>query len=173
MLFIDKIKINKMKGKSMNIDLSLLYSRSVDYLDISNNYSVPKKYFENYKEIINLDNIKVSGRLTLDSEDDLFINCQINGEMTLADSISLEPIKYPYELEIAEKIEKNYEKCENTLDIFSFLWENIVLEVPLQYTRVEDLSQFHGDGWCLISEEEKTIHDNPFSELLNNFNKEE
>ena len=36
----------------------------------------------------------------------------------------------------------------------AILWQNIVLEVPLQFTKVEDLSKFHGDGWKLISEEE-------------------
>ena len=52
------------------------------------------------------------------------------------------------------------------LDIFSFLWENIVLEVPLRFTKVKDLSKFHGDGWKLISEEERNQTSNPFNDLL-------
>ena len=70
-------------------------------------------------------------------------------------------------------IEEIYKKDENTLDILRLLWENIVLEVPLQFTRVEDLSKFHGDGWKLISEEELKHSSNPFSELLKDFDNKE
>ena len=83
-----------------------------------------------------------------------YIKCNISGEMIIADSISLEPIEYPFFIEYDDIIEENCKKSENTLDIFQFLWENIVLEVPLQFTKVEDLSKFHGDGWKLISEDD-------------------
>ena len=58
------------------------------------------------------------------------------------------------------------------LDIFQFLWENIVLEIPLQFTKVKDLSKFHGDGWKLVSEDELTTRNNPFSDLLKDFEEE-
>ena len=61
---------------------------------------------------------------------------------------------------------------ENSLDIIELLWENIVLEIPLKYTKVEDLSKFHGDGWKLVSEEEATTSHNPFNELLKNIEEE-
>lgn len=157
----------------MKIDLSLLHSRSKDSIDISGNYSLPKEYFSTYKEIIEISNINVTGNITIDSEEDDYIKALINGDMFLEDSISLDPIKYSFSIEYDDKLEQNCKNNENTLDIFSFLWENIVLEVPLQYTKVSDLSKFHGDGWKLISEEERTIQDNPFSELLKDFNKEE
>ena len=96
----------------MDIDLSLLHSKTVEKVDISNTYNIPKEYFEN----------------------------------------SL--------------------KNENTLDILGFLWENIVLEVPLQFTKVRDLSKFHGDGWKLISEDDLVKNDNPFNELLKDFKEE-
>ena len=67
---------------------------------------------------------------------------------------------------------ENWIKNKNTLDIFSFLWENIVLEVPLQFTKVEDLSKFHGDGWRLISEDSLKRENNPFSDLLKDYDKE-
>ena len=69
-------------------------------------------------------------------------------------------------------IEENCIKSKNTLDIFLFLWENIVLEVPLQFTKVEDLSKFHGDGWKLVSEEELVKNNNPFGDLLKDFKEE-
>ena len=69
-------------------------------------------------------------------------------------------------------LEENCKKNENTLDIFQFLWENIVLEIPLQFTKVKDLSKFHGDGWKLIREEELITSNNPFADLLKDFKEE-
>ena len=65
------------------------------------------------------------------------------------------------------------ENDENRLDLFEFLWENIVLEVPLKFTKVTNLSEFHGDGWKLMSEDEVSLENNPFHDLLKNFDKKE
>ena len=92
--------------------------------------------------------------------------------MTIADSISLEPVEYPFSIEYDDIIEENCKKSENVLDIFQFLWENIVLEIPLQFTKVKDLSKFHGDGWKLISEDELKSSNNPFNDLLKDFKEE-
>ncbi len=159
----------------MNIDLSLLNSNTVDSIDISNTYSIPKSYYENM-DIISIDNVKVDGKITRKENEDmeysLYIDATIDGIMVIPDSISLEAIDYPFHIEYNDFCEENYKKNENTLDIFMFLWENIVLEVPLQFTKVTDLSKFHGDGWKLISEEERNHEANPFSELLKEFDKE-
>ena len=92
--------------------------------------------------------------------------------MILLDSISLEEVEYPFQVEYDDILEENCKKYENLLDIFTFLWENIVLEVPLRFTKVEDLSKFHGDGWKLMSEDEHRYQSNPFSELLKDYDKE-
>ena len=159
----------------MDIDLSLLNSNTVDSIDISNTYSIPKSYFENM-DVISIDNVKVDGKITRREDEDmelsLYIDAVIDGVMVIPDSISLEPIDYPFHIEYNDFCEENYKKSENILDIFTFLWENIVLEVPLQFTKVTDLSKFHGDGWKLISEEERNHEANPFSELLKEFDKE-
>ena len=136
----------------MNIDLSLLYSNATDEIDISNVYSIPKKYITN-SDVLALDNIEVKGIITKE-EDELYVKMQINGVMLLKDSISLEPVEYPFSLEYDDFLEENYKNYENTLDIFQLLWENIVLEVPLQFTKVKDFSEYKGDGWKLISEDE-------------------
>ena len=52
------------------------------------------------------------------------------------------------------------------------MWENIVLEVPLKFTEVKDFSEFHGDGWKLIDEDEVQKNHNPFGELLEEFGEE-
>ena len=139
-------------------------------IDLTNTYELPKEYYEN-SEIIRLDPIKVKGKVYLENEEE-HINIEIKGNMIINDSISLEEVDYPFTIKLDEKIEENNKKDENTLDIFQVLWENIVLEVPLQFTKVEDLSKFHGDGWKLISEDELKENNNPFRDLLKDYDKE-
>ena len=153
----------------MEIDLNGLYNRTVNEIDITNTYLIPREYYEN-TEVINIKPIEVEGIITIDEEEN--IKCHIKGEMIIPDSISLEEITYPFEIEYDDKIEENCKKGENSLDIFQFLWENILLEVPLQFTKVEDLSKFHGDGWKLISEDELNKNNNPFRDLLKDYDKE-
>lgn len=161
----------------MNIDLTPLHANTKDKIDITNTYTLPTEYFGT-TGVKKVENIKVEGYVYLaPSEDDLeeevdWINCKIEGKMELEDSISLEPVDYPFSIEYDEILEENCKKNENTLDIFSFLWENIVLEVPLQFTKVKDFSKFRGDGWKLVSENELTTNNNPFSELLEKMKEE-
>jgi len=159
----------------MDIDLSLLHSNTVNEVDITNTYNIPKEYYEN-TDIIKLDNIKVDGKITrkLNEDNDLcdYVDMSIEGIMIIPDSISLEEVEYPFSIEYSDYLEENTKKSENILDFFQLLWENIVLEIPLQFTKVQDLSKFHGDGWKLVSEDEKVLENNPFAELLKDFDKE-
>ena len=160
----------------MDIDLKLLHTGNVDSIDISGSYNISDDYYKN-TDIIKLDNVIVSGSVVRkyndDEELDDYIKCSIKGSMIIPDSISLEEVEYPYEIEYDDFLGENNKKSENILDIFAFLWENILLEVPLQFTKVSDLSKFHGDGWRLLSEEEKILENNPFSDLLKDFEKKE
>ena len=161
----------------MNIDLTPLHSHTIDKIEITNIYNIPEEYYQNMG-VKKLDNVKVDGYIYLSpSEEDIeveidSINCKIEGTMTIEDSISLEPIEYPFSIEYDDEIDENCKKNENTLDIFSFLWENIVLEVPLRFTKVSDFSKLRGDGWKLVSENELTTNNNPFSELLDKMKEE-
>ena len=101
-----------------------------------------------------------------------YVKCTIEGVMILRDSISLEPVEYPFKIDFDDFLEENCKNNQNSLDIFTFLWENIVLELPLQFTKVDDYSKYSGDGWKLVSEEELQNKNNPFKELLNDFDKE-
>ena len=93
--------------------------------------------------------------------------------MILEDSISLDNVEYPFSIDIDENIEENLEKDENSIDILPILWQNIVLEVPLRFTKVNDLSKYNGDGWKLISEEEaSSTSNNPFLELKEKYKEE-
>lgn len=159
----------------MNIDLSLLHSNTVSDIDISGKYNISNDYYEN-SSIIRLEEVTVSGSIFLKENEegnlDDYVNCNICGKMVIPDTISLEECFYEYSIDYDDFIEENCKKNENTLDIFQFLWENIVLEVPLRFTKVRDLSKFHGDGWKLVSEDELNKSNNPFSDLLKDFEEE-
>ena len=160
----------------MEIDLKLLHSNNTNSIDISNSYEIDSSYYKD-TDIIKLNKVDVKGKITRreneDGELDDYVECTIKGSMIIPDSISLEELEYPFIIEYDDFLEENCKNNENTLEIFTFLWENIVLEVPLQFTKVSDLSKFHGDGWRLLSEEDKILENNPFSDLLKDFEKKE
>ena len=159
----------------MEIDLSLLHSNTVEDIDISGTYELDKSYYEN-TDIKNLSKINLDGKVIRKENEeyelDDYIECTITGEMTIPDSITLNDVNYPFTIEYDDFIGENDLKNENMLDILAFLWENIVLEIPLQFTLEEDYSKFQGDGWRLISEEELKIENNPFNDLLKGIEKE-
>ena len=150
----------------MQIDLN--FNDSYKLNEIVN---IPKIYFES-SSVKKLDNIKVEGKLYYDPEDNLYADVVISGNMVLADDISLEEVLYPFSIEYNDILDENLKNNQNTLDLFEFLWENIVLEVPLKFTKVTNLSEFHGDGWKLISEDEISNKNNPFSDLLKDYKEE-
>ena len=159
----------------MEFDLSPLHQGNLSSLEIQGEYLLDSSYYEN-TEIIRLSPLSISGKITRRENDDFeledYIVCKIEGVMILPDSISLEEVEYPFSIEYDDFLPQNDIKNENTLDILGFLWENTVLEVPLQFTKVRDLSKFHGDGWRLVSEEELRKENNPFSDLLKDFEEE-
>lgn len=159
----------------MDIDLSLLHSNTIEVIDINNSYELTKDYYEN-TDIRELSSIDVVGQITRkeneNNELNDYIECTIKGEMLIPDSITLDTVTYPFTIEYSDFIDENSLKNENMLDILAFLWENIVLEIPLQFTKEVDYSKFQGNGWRLISEEELKKENNPFNELLNDIEKE-
>lgn len=148
----------------MKIDLSSLANNSSNLLEIDENIIFPEEYYEK-SSIIDLKNIHVFGDISIDHEGYPDLNLTINGKMILEDSISLEEITYPFETKIEEKMEEKLENVTNTIDIMDILWQNILLEVPIKLTEVEDLSQYRGEGWKLVSEEELISENNPFKDL--------
>lgn len=123
--------------------------------------------FLNDTSIKKLDNVKLKAVIFRNSADETILSGTLSGNMHLEDSISLDDIVYPFSIELEEILENE----ANTIDILPILWQNIVLEVPLRYTNVSDLSNYSGDGWKLISEEEVKSN-NPFLELKEKFKEE-
>ncbi len=149
-------------GGNMEIDITSLLNGNRQ-LDIEKQVEIPKEYYQN-TDIKDSQDITATGILTID-EENITLNLKVNGVMKLADSISLEVENYPFTSEIEEKIPLNREKMKNTLDITEILWQNIMLEVPLRFTKVEDYSKYQGDGWKLVKEEELKGSNNPFNDL--------
>lgn len=155
----------------MLLDLSPLHSNVVEEILIDEKVSYPEELLQD-TEIIRLNDLLLKGKIYRNAAMEDAIILDVSGVMILEDSISLEEIEYPFSFQIDRILEKTEKNDENTLDILSILWENIILEIPLKFTKVEDLSKFHGDGWKLVSEEEIKRGNNPFSELLKEFGEE-
>ena len=147
----------------MFINLDELNSNIKEEIEFSNNIVFSVEDIEK-TEIKKLEKVKVEGKIYKDSSDEFILEARLTGDMYLEDSISLEDVIYSFSINIEENIEENLEKDENTIDIIPILWQNIVLEVPLRYTNVDDYSNYSGDGWKLVSEKE-TKSNNPFLEL--------
>lgn len=126
---------------------------------INEEIEIPSYYYQD-TDIINLDKVKVNGKIDYNILDDVEINLQVSGKMILKDAITNEEVNYPFNIEIKEILaetmgenEKYFEKSKNILDIIEFLWENIVLEVPISFTK-EKNAHLKGKGWELNKKEE-------------------
>lgn len=154
----------------MFINLEELNSNVKDEILISSEVNFDKDLLSN-SSIKDLKDVFVNGKIYKDASDEFVIEATVEGKMIIEDSISLEDVTYPFLINIDENIEEILQKDKNTIDIIPILWQNIVLEVPLRYTEVKDLSSYCGDGWKLISEEEVKSN-NPFLELKEKYKEE-
>ena len=121
--------------------------------------------------ILDLKNLHVSGTVHLNSLSMLVVNLTVTGAMILPDSVTNEPIDYPFTCKIDEEFDINdenlleyYQKSQNIRDIMKILWENIVLEVPMRFTKTED-AHLSGDGWSLGEDKNKDNIDPRFAKL--------
>lgn len=126
--------------------------------------------------ILDLKQCHVTGSIFLNSASMLVFDLTIEGVMVLPDSVTADPIPYPFTSKISEEYDLNdenfletYQKSQNILDIMKILWENIVLEVPMRFTTTKD-ARLSGDGWSLGEDKNKDDQIDPrlakLSELL-------
>ena len=158
-------KLIRKRGENKMLDLSF-----IEKLEIHKVVTIPKSYYQNTK-VLELKDIKVDGFFSYEEEEEIHAKFDISGVMILEDDISLEPVEYPFSIFYDDILEENLKNDKNSLDLFEFLWENIVLEVPMKFTKVSNLDEIHGDGWKLISEEDHKSEKNPFADLLKDFDK--
>ena len=161
----------------MNIDLTKLIIGEYEEIVIEESLEISEEKLEN-TNIQELKNVLVTATITKLCNGDYEISGKITGLMVLPDDVTLEPVDYSFESEFEEKfseIENNEEKSleiiKNRLDITEFLWQNILVEIPLKVVSEKNQNlNLKGNGWRLITEEElknRKSDDSPFSELYN------
>ena len=75
-------------------------------------------------------------------------------------------------MNLVKKNDNNLKIVQNTLDITEFLWQNILVEIPLKVVSEKNQNlKLEGNGWRLITEEDLEHSNNsPFSELKEKLN---
>ena len=157
----------------MIIDLGSLVTNLRESIDIDKSIDMSSVDLSN-TSIRKLNNTYFKGKITRISDDTFSIVGILSGTMVLPDDITLEDVDYNYEIQIDENFgestensENNIEIVQNTIDILPFLWQNIIVEIPLKVVNDENKNKtFEGNGWRLISEDEvNTSNNSPFSDL--------
>lgn len=143
----------------MQIDLNKL---NVSDIIIDESLTIDSELYKN-TSIKELKPVKVSGKIFYNVSDEIELDVDVEGTMILEDSITLDPIDYPYSFHINEiisseneEIKEYYQNSKNTLDIMPILWQNIVLEVPISITKEKD-AHLSGEGWELNNNKEDNI----------------
>ena len=151
----------------MQIDLNKL---NVSDILFDESLTIDSELYKN-SAIKNLKPVKISGKIFYNISDEIELDLDVEGVMVLEDSITLDPIDYPYSFHINEiisseneEIKEYYQNSKNTLDIMPSLWQNIVLEVPISITKEKD-AHLSGEGWELKNEDDKESIDPRLAEL--------
>ena len=164
----------------MIIDITELITNTEDKIIIDTDVFFDKEKLEktNIRKLINT---KFKGQITK-IYDEFIISGNLSGTMILPDDITLEDTEYTFKSIIEDKIKENEEKIENNLkiyqnklDITDFLWQNILVEIPMKIVNKKNENKIiKGDGWRLTTEEElkKENSNSPFKDLLEKFSNE-
>jgi uncharacterized protein len=157
----------------MNIDLSKIDYSSNSKIDIKDSITLDKKYYEN-TDIRSLSNVNINGNVSKSAAGTYKLDLNISGEMILPCAISLNDVRYPFNIKIDEIVDEDSEENEdylkiinNSLDIMPIIWQNIVVEIPTKVVSPEfENVKLEGDGWELLTEEEKMQEIDPRLEKL-------
>lgn len=150
------IDLNKVYRTDINIDETIIYEKD-DY---------------NKSSIENLNDVKVKGKISINSLNEMNINLNISGNMYLSDAVTLDLVEYPFNIEIDETMENDNEYfCieNNKMDLKEFVWKNIVLEIPIRVVKDESTNKtMEGNGWSLNKEEKQESAFSKLNELFEN-----
>lgn len=151
----------------MNIDLSVLSYK--DKIEIDENISYDETFLEK-SPIKKLENVLARGYIYQNDLDEYVIKLDVKGQMYILDSITMEEISYPFSFQIDEILDESMQNNQNTLDLLEFLWQNIVLEVPIRYTK-SDAHNLKGDNWKVLTDEEEENKIDPRLQKLSEYYK--
>ena len=157
----------------MKFDLTNLIANVVDAINIEEKVIIPEELIKT-STIKELENVVFKGKITKDYDMNLTLEGKISGSMILPDDITLEDTNYEFTSEIEENIEEILKIDKNTIDILEFLWQNILVEVPLKVRNPKNENiHLEGNGWRFMTEDElKNQKYTPFSDLSKLLDKE-
>ena len=160
----------------MLVDISLLISNVVDSVTFDEEVTFDKEMLDKVG-LLDL-NARAKGKITKNSIDTLSMDICISGDMYLPCAITLKPVKNKFNIVINdEKIYENeniLRKDENTLELKPFLWENIVVEIPLRVVSDDAYDkEYKGSGWQLISDDNYVKPNKALSSLTEMFKDKE
>lgn len=142
------------------LDLTRLQNRLANELNYSDTIALDKSLYEN-TDIRELSELDVNAHITRVTDSSYSMDLEIKGTMVLPCAITLKDVNYPFDIKTEVKISNDDELDEeyvkinqNSIDIISIIWQNIVLEIPLRVVS-EDVpdTPISGDGWKLIRED--------------------
>lgn len=147
----------------MIIDITKFKSKNVFNIEIDEKLEVPEELLKK-TNIIELNDVSVKGSLNEIGTNDYELVVNVEGNMILPDSITLERTNYHFMTEIdgnidelLEEIGESSKKTEFTIDIFPIIWENILMEIPIRIVNEKNENiKLEGDGWKLIDKYEQT-----------------
>lgn len=142
----------------MQIDLSKLIYNNLYKIPIDKEIIVPD-YMLISTDIRRITPIKVKGFISKVLEE-YELDVKITGTMILSCARTLKDVEYPFDIDINEIIDENRESSveiiQNRLDIFPIIWQYILVDVPLRVLAPDAKEQsLEGDGWRLITEDDK------------------
>ena len=112
---------------------------------------------ENLKKagILNMDEVNIKGKIT-ENLDEYLLKLNINGKMILPCNLTLEPVDYPFNIEIEENLNEIAKNSKKTIDILPIIWENILMEIPMKIISPKAKNmKTKGEGWELITDSEE------------------
>ncbi len=159
----------------MKIDLSKLIYNNAYKLPVEGEIIIPDDMLIN-TDIRRISPVKVIGYV-YNIEEELELSITIKGTMVLPCARTLKDVNYPFNIEINDVIGKNSDNSleinQNTLDIFPIVWQNILVDVPLRVLAPDaEEESIEGDGWRLITEDDKKEEIDPRLSKLKDYFKE-
>ena len=152
------INLNKINESGILIDQSIEFNEDIYISSL----------------IKGLKDVYVKGKIYYSTTKEVLFEGNVKGKMLILDSNTCDIVDYPFECEINEILQEdsNFSENlrvneENSLDLKELLWQNIVLEVPLAFSKTDTISVTKGEGWELKSNDEQVDPRlNVFKDLL-------
>ena len=142
------------------MEIDLLKLNYTDVIDINTDVCYSDEYISG-SGIIHLNNVHVEGTIKTDLEFNYDVLLDLSGEMIIIDSLSGEEVPYKFNTNIEEKLENSLK----SLDLIEFLWQYIVMEIPMRFTLCNDLSVKNDDYEVISETEYKEKKNNPFKDF--------